>query len=177
MKYVILMRGINVGGNNKVSMKDLKMSLEDAGLTDVLTYINSGNVILSSSLSTSDVNDLVETTIKQKFGFDVYTLTIPSADFQTITKALPDNWTNDTEMRCDCLFLWKDLDSPNVLDGLTIKPDIDRVKYVPGAIFWSVDRKNVTRSGLAKIIGTSTYKKSTIRNCNTVRKLITLLDE
>lgn len=87
MKYVILLRGINVGGNNKVSMKDLKVSLEKAGFTDVLTYINSGNVILSSSLPTNEVNDLVEATIKQKFGFDVNVLTIPSADFQTISNA------------------------------------------------------------------------------------------
>ncbi len=142
MKFVALLRGINVGGNNKVSMKDLKASLEEAGFTDVLTYINSGNVILSSSLSTSEVNDLVEKTIKKTFGFVVYALTISSADFQRIAKALPDNWTNDSEMRCDCLFLWKDIDTPDVLDNLTIKPDIDRVKYVQGAIFWSVNRKN-----------------------------------
>lgn len=176
MKYVVLLRGINVGGNNKISMKDLKLSLEKSGFTNVYTYINSGNVILSSSLSTSEVNDLVETAIKRTFGFDVYVLTISSADFERIANDLPENWTNDTEMRCDCLFLWKEVDSPVVLDSLTIKPDIDRVKYVGGAIFWSVDRKNVTRSGLAKIIGTPLYKKATIRNCNTVRKLTTLLN-
>lgn len=176
MRYVVLLRGINVGGNNKVGMKDLKLSLEGAGFTNIYTYINSGNVILSSSLSTSKVNDLVETTIKHRFGFDVYVLTISGADFQRIAKGLPTNWTNDTEMRCDCLFLWKDVDSPDVLDGLTIKPDIDRVQYVSGAIFWSIDRENVTRSGLGKIIGTPLYKRVTIRNCNTVRKLATLLD-
>lgn len=176
MKFVALLRGINVGGNNKVSMKNLKVSLEEAGFTDVLTYINSGNVILSSSLSTSELNDLIEKTIKQNFGFEVKVLTIKSDDFQRIANDLPKEWTNDTEMRCDCLFLWKDIDTPDLLGNLTIKPDIDRVKYVQGAIFWSVDRKNVTRSGLAKIIGTPTYKKATIRNCNTVRKLVTLLD-
>ena len=175
MKYVILLRGINVGGNNKVSMKELKVSLEKAGFTDVLTYINSGNVIASSNLPTIEVNGLVEDTVKQTFGFDVYALTIPSAEFQVIAGALPDGWANDTEMRCDCLFLWRDIDTPTVLNSLTAKPDIDRVKYVQGAVIWSVDRKNVTRSGLVKIIGTPLYKKVTIRNCNTVRKLASLL--
>ncbi len=176
MKYVALLRGINVGGNNKVIMKDLKQSLENGGFTDVQTYINSGNVILSSSQLIDKVNDLIEAIIKQTFGFDVYVLTVSSADFLHIAKGLPKEWTNDTEMRCDCLFLWEDVDTPSVLDSLTIKPGIDRVKYVPGAIFWSVERKNITRSGLAKIIGTPLYKKVTIRNCNTVRKLTTLLD-
>ncbi len=156
-------------------MKDLKLSLEKSGFTKVYTYINSGNVILSSSLSTSEVNDLVEATIKRAFGFDVYVLTLSSANFQRIANDLPKNWRNDTEMRCDCLFLWKEVDSLDVIDSLTIKPDIDRVKYVSGAIFWSIERKDVTRSGLAKIIGTPLYKKVTIRNCNTVRKLTTLL--
>lgn len=177
MKFVALLRGINVGGNNKVSMKDLKLSLENSGFNNVQTYINSGNVILSSSLSTNEVNGLIEKTIKQTFGFEVKVLTISSVDFQRIVKDLPKNWTNDTDMRCDCLFLWEEVDSHDVLDSLTIKPGIDRVKYVSGAIFWSVDRNNVTRSGLAKIIGTPLYKKATIRNCNTVRKLTTLLDE
>ena len=176
MKYVALLRGINVGGNNKVSMKDLNLSLENRGFTDVQTYINSGNVILSSNLPTNEVNDLVEEIIKQTFGFVVHVLTILSADFKRLVKDLPNNWTNDTEMKCDCLLLWKDVDTPSVLDDLTIKPGIDRVKYVPGAIFWSVDRKDVTRSGLAKIIGTPLYKKATVRNCNTVRKLAALLD-
>lgn len=176
MKYVILLRGINVGGNNKVSMKDLKRSLEDVGFTDVYTYINSGNVILSSGLLPGEVNDLVEATIKRTFGFDVQALTISSTEFQRIAKELPKYWKNDTEMRCDCLFLWKDVDSPDVLKSLNIKPDIDRVKYAKGVIFWSVDRKNVTRSGMAKIIGTPLYKKATVRNSNTVRKLQALLE-
>ena len=176
MKYIALLRGINVGGNNKVSMKELKLSLEEAGFTDVLTYINSGNVILSSNLSAGEVNDLVEATIKRTFCFDVRVITISSTEFQHIANELPKDWKNDTELRCDCLFLWKDVDSPEVLDNLNIKPDIDRVKYVKGAIFWSVERKNVTRSGMAKIIGTPLYKKATIRNSNTVRKLLALLE-
>lgn len=176
MRYVILLRGINVGGNNKVSMKELKFSLENGGFTGVQTYINSGNVILSSNFSAGEVNDLIEATIKRTFGFDVRVITIPSAEFQRIAKELPKDWKNDTEMRCDCLFLWKDVDSPEVLDNLNIEPDIDRVKYVQGAIFWSVERKNVTRSGMAKIIGTPLYKKATIRNSNTVRKLQALLE-
>ncbi|MCA9329516.1 DUF1697 domain-containing protein [Candidatus Saccharibacteria bacterium] len=175
MKYVVLLRGINVGGNNKVSMSDLKQALQDAGFTDVVTYINSGNIVLTSELPTKAVNNTVEETIKQTFGLDVPTLTLAKPDFLRIADELPTNWTNDSEMRCDCFFLWQGIDTPDVLENLTIKPDIDRVKYVAGAVFWSVDRKNVTRSGLAKIIGTATYKQITIRNANTVRKLVALL--
>lgn len=175
MKYVVLLRGVNVGGNNKVSMKDLKLSLEEGGFTDVQAYINSGNIILLSDLPTDEVNDLVEKLIKQTFGFDVLTLTLTDTDFRRIAKSIPDSWANDNDMRCDIFFLWQDIDTPDVLDSFTIKPDIDTVKYVAGAVLWSVERKNVTRSGLTKVIGTPTYKKVTLRNCNTVRKLASLL--
>ena len=48
MRYILLLRGINVGGKNKVSMKDLTASLEDLGYQHVVTYINSGNVIFDT---------------------------------------------------------------------------------------------------------------------------------
>lgn len=58
---------------------------------------------------------------------------------------------------------------------LTIKSGIDTVLQSPGIIVWTVDRKNVTRSGLTKIIGTDTYKKITVRNVNTTRKLYEIM--
>ena len=58
MRYILLLRGINVGGKNKVSMKDLTASLEDLGYQRVVTYINSGNVIFDTD------DDL--TTVKEK---------------------------------------------------------------------------------------------------------------
>ncbi|NLL75142.1 MAG: DUF1697 domain-containing protein, partial [Erysipelothrix sp.] len=49
MKYVALLRGINVGGKNKVDMKELKALFIDLGYTEVQTYINSGNVIFDTN--------------------------------------------------------------------------------------------------------------------------------
>jgi uncharacterized protein (DUF1697 family) len=49
MTYVALLRGINVGGNNKVEMKKLKTTFETLGFTSVVTYINSGNIIFNTS--------------------------------------------------------------------------------------------------------------------------------
>ena len=50
MIYIALLRGVNVGGNNKIDMKQLKSAFVEAGFSDVITYINSGNVIFSSEL-------------------------------------------------------------------------------------------------------------------------------
>lgn len=56
------------------------------------------------------------------------------------------------------------------------KPEIEDVRYVPGALLWRVDASNVTRSGMMKLAGTPLYKKMTIRNCNTARKLLELME-
>lgn len=173
MRYIVLLRGINVGGNNKVNMTALKTALETAGFQNVTTYINSGNILLDTSVD--NVAEAVEEVIELTFGFPVYVIALSKDSFLKIAKALPADWTNDTTMKTDVMFLWQDVDSPEIIKEVTIKPELDRVLYVPGALLWSVDRPNITRSGMLKLVGTDLYKRMTIRNCNTVRKLATFL--
>jgi len=176
MIYVALLRGINVGGKNKMAMPRLKRTFEEVGLTDVTTYINSGNVIFKDSRrKPATIISALEKAIEQDFGFQIKLLILDLAAIRKTIKALPDNWTNDNSMKCDVMFLWDGFDRKDVLDDLKIKPDIEDVVYVPGAIIWRVDRPNVTRSGMIKLVGTELYKGMTIRNCNTVRRLAELM--
>lgn len=176
MIYVALLRGINVGGNNKVEMKRLKAVFEQAGMTDVVTYINSGNVIFQSmQKDEKKLTGILEKAIEAEFGFYVKVLVRSQATMAAIADVLPDGWVNDTATKTDVLFLWEGYDNSDTVKLLAIKPDIDRIIYVPGAILWSVDRVNVTKSGLVKIIGTDLYRHVTVRNCNTFRKLMTLM--
>jgi uncharacterized protein (DUF1697 family) len=62
-----------------------------------------------------------------------------------------------------------------MLDALPIRSDIDTVLYAPGALLWSVPKSALTRSGLMKLAGTALYKRMTVRNVNTTRKLWELL--
>lgn len=175
MIYIALLRGINVGGNNKVSMQELKLVFEQAGMKNVKTYINSGNVLFESDLRVRrEIADMLEQAIGAKFGFNVKVLIWNKASLIALENALPRTWVNDTVMRCDILFLWETIDSPEIVNRLSLKPGIDNVRYEKGALLWSVDRKNATKSGLLKIIGTDIYRQMTIRNCNTLRKLVLL---
>lgn len=177
MQYVVLLRGINVGGKNRVPMAQLKTALEGAGYANVRTYINSGNIIVSSNCSSEEkLQQSIEVLIKSKFGFAVKTLVKSRENFVKIAKAIPENFTNDAGMKCDILFLWEKYAAIDAMLSLPIKKGIDAAIATDGAIIWSVARKNVTRSGLSKLIGTDLYAHTTIRNCNTVRKLYILLD-
>ncbi len=176
MIYVALLRGINVGGNSKVSMSQLKATFERAGMQDVQTYINSGNIIFrDSSLLPNKLTTLLEQTIKKEFGFAVKVILRDKDSIVSTAKALPKNWTNDNTMKCDVMFLSDTFDDPKVLDQLPITLGIDDVKYVSGTIFWRIDRAKVTKSRMTKLVGTNLYKNMTVRNCNTVRKLSTLI--
>jgi len=174
--YVALLRGINVGGARKVPMSELRELFEQAGMSDVRTYIASGNVIFTSGRKPGPrLERSLEEAIERKFGFEVPVLVRDADNVASVVSELPGDWRNDASMKCDVMFLWSDVDAPSVLDDLVVKPGIDEVRYVPGAVLWAVDREQLTRSGMMKMAGTPLYKRMTIRNCNTVRKLAELM--
>lgn len=178
MIYVALLRGINVGGNNKVDMKQLKESFEQAGMNNVVTYINTGNVIFEQDgLSQHELVHLLEQAIANDFRLQIKVVIRSIEQYAAMMKDIPDLWTNDAFMKCDVMFLWEEVDHEATLEQLTIKPEIDTVRYVKGAIVWSIAKENVTKSGLSKIIGTELYKKMTIRNINTTRKIYELMQQ
>jgi uncharacterized protein (DUF1697 family) len=176
MIYVALLRGINVGGKNKMDMNLLKQTFEQAGMNDVVTYINTGNIIFSyKDLSKTKLSTILEEAIHNDFGMQIKVLVRSIDDVRGIIHAIPDTWKNDKDMKSDVMFLWDEMDNASVLKNLVIKPTIDTVIYVPGAILWSVDKKNSTKSGMSKIVGTKLYKQVTIRNVNTARKIYALM--
>lgn len=176
MRYVALLRGINVGGNNKIDMKALKCTFENAGMTDVTTYINTGNILFTDpARSLPEITAVLEQAIETDYSLKIKVLVLSEEAYCRIAKAIPAHWVNDKQMKSDVMFLWEDFNSEAVLEQVIIKPDIDTVIYVPGAILWSVDRSRPGTSGMEKLIGTKIYRHITVRNVNTTRKIDELL--
>ncbi len=178
MIYVALLRGINVGGKNKVDMKILKETFLRVGMKSVVTYINSGNVVFVEEGHTrAQISSLLEKAIFDDFQLEIKVLIRSIEDFEVIMKTLPDFWKNDKDMKSDVLFLWEEIDKETINTSLTIKQDIDMVLFTSGEVLWSVSKENVTRSGLMKVVGTGLYKKMTVRNVNTTRKIYEIMKE
>jgi uncharacterized protein (DUF1697 family) len=178
MKFVALLRGINVGGNCKVEMKKLKSVFELLGATQVITYINSGNVVFEFSDNDQEkLTSKIENILSTEFGFKIPTLLRTGEKIQTLVQEIPKQWTNDESQRTDILFLWQDYDNKKSMDLINAKAGIDHLLYLPGAIAWNIDRKFYAKSSMHKFIGTKLYKNMTARNVNTVRKLAQLLVE
>jgi len=174
--YVALLRGINVGGNNKVDMKKLKQTFEQAGMGKVQTYINTGNIIFTADgLSQLQLASRLEEAIQADFQLQIKVVVRSLDEYKSMMQVLPSTWKNDTEMKSDVLFLWDEINEASVLEKLTIKPEIEQALYVSGAILWSAAREHVTRSGMSKLAGSSIYKQITVRNVNTTRKIYELM--
>ncbi|HEX7265304.1 MAG TPA: DUF1697 domain-containing protein [Candidatus Dormibacteraeota bacterium] len=172
MTYVAFLRAVNVGGKGIVSMAAIKEALVALGLSDVRTYINSGNVIFSTRASSAQqLTARIEKALEKHTSMAIKVLVMDHKSLKKMVDAIPRNWVDDKTMRTYVLLLWKELDDRRILDSLPIKPDVDELKYTPGAVIWRVDRENVGRSQMNRIVGTPMYKKITIRSANTMRKL------
>ena len=172
MTYVAFLRGVNVGGNSIVSMAAVREAFAALGMSDVRTYINSGNVIFSTAAS--DAHRLatrIERALEQHTGMAINVLVMDHRTLKKIVDAIPRDWVDDKTMRTYVLLLWQELDERGILDRLPIKPGVDELKYTPGAVIWRVDRADVGRSHMNRLMGTPVYKKITIRSANTMRKL------
>lgn len=177
-KYVALLRGINVGGNNKVEMAQLKKLFEDLGYSNVSTYINSGNIIFETPIKDqSKIVGEIELAIEKTFNLPIRVVIRTKENIEKIVSEVPDNWLNNKDQKTDVIFLWEKFDNKKTLDLIKTTPKIDNLIYIDGAIVWHIKKSDYNKSGMNKFIGTKVYKHMTARNINTVRKLTNLMKE
>lgn len=177
--YVALLRGINVGGNNKVSMAELKACFEKAGLENVKTYINSGNIIFSSDeTDTTKLAKLTEKIIEATFKLPVRVIVLSHQQMKQIIKQAPKGWGQMTDRRHNALFVFPPITGKQALkDAGEPKPELELAAAGPGVVYWSSSMQYPSRTTWSRIVGKPVYKESTVRNSNTTFKILKLMDE
>ncbi len=176
MRYVALLRGINVGGKTLIKMGDLKACLEELGLDDVSTYIASGNVLFESGeRDAANLETRIEGAIEKRFRLPVKVVVLDGAAYGRIVKAIPKWWMGDVSMRANVAFVRRGTDAQQVVDELQPDPAIEELKAIDGAILWATKRDALNRSVMRKVIGSAAYKELTVRSLNTTLKLQELL--
>ena len=176
--FVALLRGVNVGGNNMISMSSLKSSFERLGFKDVSTYINSGNIIFTSK--EADARKLernIERVLSKEYelGSKVVIRSLP--EMEKLVKSLPKTWSADPSWRYNVIFLRHTIDSEEALDGLFPKSDVEQVTYRPGALLWSAQVSNLSRTNMLKLSSKKIFQDMTVRNLNTTKKLLALMSK
>ncbi len=179
-RYVILLRGINVGGKNKVPMAPLRTCLEQLGFTDVSTYIASGNVIASSKLGAAAARERIEAELPARFQLDTHllrVLVLTEAKLRSVVANRPAGFGDhaDTYLS-DAIFLMG-ITTATAIKVFRPREGVDQVWPGRGVIYSQRLSSQRTRSRLGAIVGTPEYASMTIRSWNTVTKLVALLDE
>jgi uncharacterized protein (DUF1697 family) len=176
--YVILMRGINVGGKNKISMAELKSFLEELGFRNVITYIQSGNVILQSELDAETIRQKVEASLPSRFKLDstmVKVLVLTRKQLQRIVANKPKGFGDQPEKyHSDAIFLMG-VDATQAMAVFSPREGVDEVWAGEGVIYSQRLSAQRTKSRLGRIVGTPVYQSMTIRNWNTTTKLLEIL--
>lgn len=171
MKYIALLRGINVGGHKKVEMKRLKSLLENMGYFNVKTYLNSGNALFETDENLEQTKIELSKIMAEEFGFEIPTLIKSEEEIKKIASIIPNEWQNNSEQKTDVAYLFPEIDSKETVDKIPVKREYVDFIYVKGAIVWHIMKKDYNKSQLNKIVSHKFYKQMTVRNVNTARFL------
>jgi uncharacterized protein (DUF1697 family) len=176
MRYIALLRGVNVGGKNKVPMSDLKVCYENAGFLNVRTYINSGNVIFDSEeQSIIKLSERCKEIMEKKFEFPINLALI---DVNTLKEALehaPKWWGDNPNSKHNAIFVIQSGAAKKVTEEVgKIKPEYEQIYAYKEIIFWSAPMETFAHARWSKVAGTKAYENITIRNANTTKKLLEL---
>jgi uncharacterized protein (DUF1697 family) len=176
--YLLLLRGINVGGKNRIPMSNLRKCLEEQGFTNVTTFIASGNVILESSKKPFEIKNITENALSVCFKIDsdvIKVLVLTCKQLQAIIDNKPKGFGEHPERyHSDAIFLM-DIDVKQAISLFNPREGVDKVWPGYGVIYSQRLSAMRTKSRLNKIMGTPEYKSMTIRNWSTTTTLLRLL--
>lgn len=178
MKYIALVRGINVGGNNRVEMPRLKLAFENNGFFNISTYINSGNVIFESDeIDKMMLSRICEGFILKDFNVVTRVAVISADELNDALNNAPEWWGADPASKHNAIFVIEPASADSVMKSAgVIKPEYEKIASRGNVIFWSAPIATFGRSRWAKVVGTAAYQYITIRNYNTAKKLRDLVN-
>ena len=175
-RYIVLLRGINISGKNKISMPELKAALIESGYTDVCTYLNSGNVIFSfEETDTVTLAGQIKELIAQKFSLDIPVFVISQAELRGLLEKAPEWWGTDNKDIYDNLIF---AIPPHRIETVTEKigeptAELEKIEICENTAFWSFDRKKYAKANWwKKTAAAGIGEMITIRTANTLRKIV-----
>lgn len=176
MKYIALLRGINISGKNKISMPELKKLLEENNYQNVSTYLNSGNIIFECNIDNKEtIMDNIHTLIKTKFILDIPVYITTDKELEDILNNSPKWWgSSNKEIYDNLIFIIPPTKYEEVYNTIgSPKEGLEQIEEYNNCIFWSFDLNNYRKSNWwVKTASTDIKDKITIRTANTMRKIL-----
>ena len=172
VRYLALLRGINVGGKNLIAMADLRTAFEELGLSDVTTYIQSGNVLFRAPRQRRDeMAARIESELTRRFGLEQKIVLITEAQLKAVVAGAPRGFGGGSHL-CDVVFVRKPLTVKKAFGLIETRDGVDRASAGKGVIYFSRLAAKASSSRLNKVASLPEYKNMTIRSWSTTTKLL-----
>jgi uncharacterized protein (DUF1697 family) len=172
--YLALLRGVNVGGKNKLAMSALSERLTDLGLQDVSTVLATGNVLLRSSTPARTLGQQIESVLVEDFGLHqdpVKVLVLTAAQVHAVVENKPDHFGEEPDTyHSDAIFLMG-ISASSALTAFNPREGVDRIWPGEGVIYSQRLSAQRTKSRLSTVVSSPLYKSMTIRSWSTTVKL------
>ena len=172
-RYALLVRGINVGGKNKVVMAQLRQKLTELGLEKVETYINSGNIFFTSTAPKAQLVEKLEAFFAVHYPFIQSFSLLSQEDYEAEVENLP-VWWNEDLARKDVLFYTERLDVDQVIEKVdSLKLENEVLHFGKLGIFWGkFSEESYYETAYHKyLLKMPFYRNITIRNAKTFDKI------
>lgn len=176
-QHLCLLRGINVGGKNIIKMTNLKTCFEEMGFTDVVSYIQSGNVIFNKGKNNKEnLTAIISGKLAEKFDYHQPVAVFDYHELKTIVGEAPIGFGIEPEKyKYDVVFLIPPLTSKKAFSAAKTREGVDFVFKGEKVLYFSRLINKAGLSYLSKIISDPVYQNMTIRNWNTASKLLELM--
>ena len=152
-RYVALLRGINVGGKNLIKMAALKSCFEANGFEDVVTYIQSGNVVFTSRETRAvGLTRRIEAMLAETFGYQATVVVRSRTQMRAAVDRAPTGFgAEPARHRYDVIFLKQPLTAEVAMKSVPTKPGVDEAHAGPGVLYFSRLIEKATQSRLNRI--------------------------
>jgi uncharacterized protein (DUF1697 family) len=177
LRQIVLLRGINLGPSRRVPMAELRKLLSEAGYDDVRTYVQSGNIVLSSEAAPAELEEDCAKLVSERFGIEVPVVVRTRDELARVVAANPLEAVADNPKRYQVSFLHQPLDAETAerLRGLVAEPE---ALVVDGREIYAWHPAGVARSKLWNgLAGKGLGVTATARNWTTVTTLLAMADE
>lgn len=176
-RQIVLLRGINVGAHNRIAMPELRELLASAGFGEVRTYLQSGNVVLSSNASPKQLVRECEQQIADRFGLDIQIVVRTRDELAEVVRLNPLGEVAANPKRYQVTFLATE-PAPEVVRELTAATVAPEQLVHVGRELYAWHPEGIARSRLwAQLAGKTLGVTATARNWATVTKLLALADD
>jgi uncharacterized protein (DUF1697 family) len=177
-QYLALLRGINVGGKNRIPMADLREAFADQGYDHVATYIASGNVLFTSRKARAVLEPAIEEMLEDRYGTSIVTVVRTHHLIRDVVRNAPEGFGDEPDRHhSDVVFLKQPLTPQKAMRVVELRDGVDRVWPGKGVLYFARLSARRTLSKMSRMVGTPEYRQMTIRSWSTTTKLHRLLDE